>query len=108
MIRPQIHNDEAPANYDNALRDVSAWAPEDAIISSEGATTMDTGRTQLPNFRAWHRLDAGSYGTMAVGLGIMISARGGARSWPGPSDNSPTTTSSGTSMPSQQSSTPSP
>jgi 2-hydroxyacyl-CoA lyase 1 len=35
---------------------------------------MDIGRTQLPNFMARHRLDAGTYGTMGVGLGIVIAA----------------------------------
>ena len=31
QIRPQIHDDEAPANYFRALRDVAAWMPKYAI-----------------------------------------------------------------------------
>jgi 2-hydroxyacyl-CoA lyase 1 len=45
QIRPQIHDDEAPANYFRALRDVAAWMPKNAIFSAEGAGTMDIGRT---------------------------------------------------------------
>src|SRR5271169_563926 len=40
QIRPQIHDDEAPANYFRALRDVAAWMPKNAILSAEGAGTM--------------------------------------------------------------------
>jgi len=74
MIAPQKADDSAPANYYRILRDVAAWVPKNAIICSEGAGTMDIGRTQLPNFGARQRLDAGSYGTMGVGLGIVIAA----------------------------------
>ena len=52
----------------------SAWVPKNAIVCSEGASTMDIGRTQLPNYLPRSRLDAGSYGTMGVGLGFVIAA----------------------------------
>ena len=64
----------APGGYYRLLRDVAAWAPKNAIICTEGASTMDIGRTQLPNYNPRSRLDAGSYGTMGVGLGIVIAA----------------------------------
>ena len=35
---------------------------------------MDIGRTQLLNSKARHRLDAGSYGTMGIGMGFVIAA----------------------------------
>ena len=35
---------------------------------------MDIGRTVLPNFAPRHRLDAGTFGTMGVGLGFAIAA----------------------------------
>ena len=50
MIAPQIADDSAPGGYYRLLRDVAAWMPKNAIICSEGASTMDIGRTQLPNF----------------------------------------------------------
>jgi 2-hydroxyacyl-CoA lyase 1 len=74
QIAPQLADDAAPANYYRALKDVAAWAPEDAIIIGEGASTMDIGRTQLLNAKARHRLDAGSYGTMGVGMGFVVAA----------------------------------
>src|SRR5437899_9981607 len=74
QIAPQLVDDTAPANYYRALKDVAAWAPENAIIIGEGASTMDIGRTQLFNSRPRHRLDAGSYGTMGIGMGFVIAA----------------------------------
>ena len=73
-IAPQIADNSAPGGYYRLLRDVAAWVPKDAIICSEGASTMDIGRTQLPNFNPRSRLDAGSYGTMGVGLGFVVAA----------------------------------
>lgn len=46
----------------------------DSIICSEGANTMDIGRTILLNNEPRHRLDAGTFGTMGVGLGSAIAA----------------------------------
>src|ERR1700740_3381611 len=46
QIRPQIQDDEAPANYFRALRDVAAWMPRNAFLSAEGAGTMDIGLPQ--------------------------------------------------------------
>src|SRR5947199_127122 len=74
QIAPQLVDDAAPANYYRALKDVAAWAPEDAVIIGEGASTMDIGRTQLFNAKPRHRLDAGSYGTMGIGMGFVIAA----------------------------------
>jgi 2-hydroxyacyl-CoA lyase 1 len=74
QIAPQLADDQAPANYYRALKDVAAWAPDDAIIIGEGASTMDIGRTQLFNSRPRHRLDAGSYGTMGIGMGFVVAA----------------------------------
>jgi 2-hydroxyacyl-CoA lyase 1 len=73
-IKPQIDDDQAPAGYYRALRDVAAWMPQDAILSAEGAGTMDIGLTQLPSFNARSVLNAGTYGTMGVGLGQAIAA----------------------------------
>ena len=43
-------------------------------MSAEGAGTMDIGLTQLPSFHARSCLNAGTYGTMGVGLGQAIAA----------------------------------
>jgi 2-hydroxyacyl-CoA lyase 1 len=73
-IKPQVDDDTGPANYYRALRDVAAWMPKNAILSAEGAGTMDIGLTQLPSFDARSCLNAGTYGTMGVGLGQAIAA----------------------------------
>src|ERR1700737_4134873 len=72
--RPQDRGQQAPAGYYRALSDVAAWMPRDAILSAEGAGTMDIGLTQLPSFNARSVLNGGTYGTMGVGLGQAIAA----------------------------------
>ena len=73
-VQPMIDDDSAPTNYYRAFKDIVDWLPHDAIIIGEGANTMDIGRTQMPNRLARHRLDAGTYGTMGVGLGFAVAA----------------------------------
>lgn len=73
-VQPMVDDQSAPTNYYRAYKDIKDWLPEDAIIVSEGANTMDIGRTQMPNSLPRSRLDAGSYGTMGVGLGFAIAA----------------------------------
>lgn len=48
--------------------------PGDCIIASEGANTMDIGRSFLNHSLPRHRLDAGTFGTMGVGLAFGIAA----------------------------------
>jgi 2-hydroxyacyl-CoA lyase 1 len=69
-----LNDDSEPMGYYRVLREIRDLVARDTIICSEGANTMDIGRTVLPNFEARHRLDAGSYGTMGVGLGFAIAA----------------------------------
>ena len=73
-VQPMIDDDSVPTNYYRAFKDIVDWLPNDAIIIGEGANTMDIGRTQMPNRLARHRLDAGTYGTMGVGLGFAVAA----------------------------------
>ncbi|XP_016075213.1 PREDICTED: 2-hydroxyacyl-CoA lyase 1 isoform X2 [Miniopterus natalensis] len=63
-----------PMNYYTVFYHVQEQLPRDCIIVSEGANTMDIGRTVLQNFLPRHRLDAGTFGTMGVGLGFAIAA----------------------------------
>ena len=73
-VRPMIDDESSPMNYYRAYRDIEAWLPEDAIIIGEGANTMDIGRTRMVNRAPRHRLDAGTYGTMGIGLGFAVAA----------------------------------
>lgn len=74
MVQPMADDDSAPTNYYRAFKDIRDWLPDDAMIVSEGANTMDIGRTQMPNNLPRSRLDAGSYGTMGVGMGFAVAA----------------------------------
>jgi len=48
--------------------------PKNSVIVNEGANTMDIGRTVFLSQEPRTRLDAGTYGTMGVGLGYAIAA----------------------------------
>ncbi|XP_036917227.1 2-hydroxyacyl-CoA lyase 1 isoform X2 [Sturnira hondurensis] len=63
-----------PMNYYTVFYRVQEQLPRDCVIVSEGANTMDIGRTVLQNYLPRHRLDAGTFGTMGVGLGFAIAA----------------------------------
>lgn len=67
-------DDSIPMNYYRAFAEIKKLLPHNMILASEGANTMDIGRTVLPNHVPRSRLDAGSYGTMGVGLGFAIAA----------------------------------
>ena len=70
-----MEQDESePMGYYRVLRAVREAIPDDAIIASEGASTMDIGRTVLPNIVPRARLDAGTFGTMGVGVAQAIAA----------------------------------
>ena len=67
-------DDTEPMGYYRALRAVREAVPADALLVCEGANTMDISRTVLPNQAPRTRLDAGSFGTMGVGVGFAIAA----------------------------------
>ncbi|XP_019364201.1 PREDICTED: 2-hydroxyacyl-CoA lyase 1 isoform X2 [Gavialis gangeticus] len=70
-----------PMNYYTVFHHVKKLLPKDCFLVSEGANTMDIGRTMLPNNYPRHRLDAGTFGTMGVGLGFAIAAAMVAKDW---------------------------
>lgn len=63
-----------PLNYYATFYHIQQVLPDNCIIVSEGANTMDIGRSMLLNNLPRHRLDAGTFGTMGVGLGFAIAA----------------------------------
>ncbi|XP_065202041.1 2-hydroxyacyl-CoA lyase 1 [Planococcus citri] len=74
-VKVMIDDLSEPLNYYAALSCVQKNIPKNSIIVSEGANTMDIGRTMLLNELPRHRLDAGTFGTMGVGLGYAIAAQ---------------------------------
>jgi len=67
-------DDTKPIKYHYILSKVASLIPKDAFIVNEGANTMDIGRVLLPNYYPRSRLDAGTLGTMGVGIGYAIAA----------------------------------
>lgn len=58
------------------LERVKASNPQAPItIVAEGSQAMDISRVALPVFNPRGRLDAGTWGTMGVGLGYAVAAR---------------------------------
>jgi 2-hydroxyacyl-CoA lyase 1 len=76
LVSTEMYNDKTiPMSYYSSMIVVQKLLPKDCIIVSEGSNTMDIGRTILDNHHPKHRLDAGSFGTMGVGLGFAIAAQ---------------------------------
>jgi 2-hydroxyacyl-CoA lyase 1 len=63
-----------PLNYYAAYEQIKKVIPDDCIIVSEGANTMDTSRSIMNHKKPRHRLDAGTFGTMGVGSGFAIAS----------------------------------
>ena len=71
----QLSSDHStPLNYYAVFATIQKLLPKTATIVSEGANTMDIGRSYLLNDLPRRRLDAGSFGTMGVGLGFAVAA----------------------------------
>ena len=72
---PMLESDEVPMNYYRPLQEIQRMLPNDAIVVTEGASTMDISRQVLDNYEPRKRLDAGTWGTMGVGPGFAIAAQ---------------------------------
>ncbi|PGH12737.1 hypothetical protein AJ79_04098 [Helicocarpus griseus UAMH5409] len=57
-----------------ALNSLSPPEQGNIVYVSEGANTMDISRSSFPLEHPRHRLDAGTYATMGVGLGYIVAA----------------------------------
>nr|CAB3251758.1 2-hydroxyacyl-CoA lyase 1 [Phallusia mammillata] len=61
-------------NYYAMFDVLKSHLPKNCIVVSEGANTMDISRSMIANHLPKHRLDAGTFGTMGVGVGFAIAA----------------------------------
>jgi len=73
-VAEMIADKSTPLNYFATYYEIEKLLPRNSIIINEGANTMDIGRTFLQNDLPRHRLDAGTFGTMGVGLPSAIAA----------------------------------
>ncbi|KAD5960862.1 hypothetical protein R6Q59_013928 [Mikania micrantha] len=74
----QLAKDVVPFNFLTPMRIIrdaiiGLGSPAPVVVS-EGANTMDVGRSVLVQMEPRTRLDAGTWGTMGVGLGYCIAA----------------------------------
>uniref|UniRef100_A0A0D6QTL0 2-hydroxyacyl-CoA lyase n=1 Tax=Araucaria cunninghamii TaxID=56994 RepID=A0A0D6QTL0_ARACU len=74
----QLAKEVVPFNFLTPMRIIRdallAQGSPAPIVVSEGANTMDVGRSVLVQTEPRTRLDAGTWGTMGVGLGYCIAA----------------------------------
>ena len=76
LTSEEMYKDKTiPMSYYSSIYAVQQSLPKDCFIVSEGSNTMDIGRTILENYLPKHRLDAGTFGTMGVGLALSIAAQ---------------------------------
>ncbi|WOK93450.1 2-hydroxyacyl-CoA lyase [Canna indica] len=77
-MEAQLSKDVVPFNFLTPMRIIRdailAEGSPAPILVSEGANTMDVGRAVLIQNEPRTRLDAGTWGTMGVGLGYCIAA----------------------------------
>ncbi len=73
-VAAMMADDSEPMGYYRALREVAERLDPDGILVNEGANTMDIGRTVLQHDEPRLRLDAGTFGTMGIGLGSALAA----------------------------------
>ncbi|CEF67981.1 Thiamine pyrophosphate enzyme, C-terminal TPP-binding domain and Thiamine pyrophosphate enzyme, central domain and Thiamine pyrophosphate enzyme, N-terminal TPP-binding domain-containing protein [Strongyloides ratti] len=75
IIKKMAEDHSVPLNYYAAYHPIQEYVKKnDVLVINEGANTMDIGRSMLPSFLPKRRLDAGSFGTMGVGLGYALAA----------------------------------
>ena len=77
-MEAQLAKDVVPFNFLTPMRIIRdailALGSPAPVLVSEGANTMDVGRSVLVQTEPRTRLDAGTWGTMGVGLGYCIAA----------------------------------
>ena len=67
-------SDRIPMSYHRALTEIKeALVHTDVVYVSEGANTMDIGRVIFDVQSPRQRVDAGTFGTMGVGMGYAIA-----------------------------------
>jgi 2-hydroxyacyl-CoA lyase 1 len=74
-VEKMINDETTPLNYYAAYKAIREYINQnDVMVVNEGANTMDIGRTMMPSILPKRRLDAGTFGTMGVGVGYALAA----------------------------------
>lgn len=77
MFHPQALATQSrlPMNYYTVFRHISQLLPRDCIIVSEGANTMDIGRTMLNNYLPRHRQGSQDLDSIEAGHDYLRSLK---------------------------------
>ena len=73
-LRTAQLDDSDPINPYRVVAEIEAALPRDAIVTAEGETTMGICRAMLPSFVNRSRFNAGTTGSMGVGLPYAVGA----------------------------------
>jgi thiamine pyrophosphate-dependent acetolactate synthase large subunit-like protein len=73
-LRTAQLDDSEPINPYRVVADIEAALPRDAIVTAEGETTMGICRAMLPSFVNRSRFNAGTTGSMGVGVPYAVGA----------------------------------
>lgn len=73
-LRASELDDASPINPYRVVAEVKNALPRDAIITAEGETTMGICRAMLPSFENRSRFNAGTTGSMGVGVPYTVGA----------------------------------
>eukprot|EP01126_Amoeba_proteus_P009428 TRINITY_DN13568_c0_g2_i2.p1 TRINITY_DN13568_c0_g2~~TRINITY_DN13568_c0_g2_i2.p1 ORF type:complete len:482 (+),score=105.42 TRINITY_DN13568_c0_g2_i2:220-1665(+) len=74
LLEKKMIDNSSPMKYHYVLKTINQFLPRDAILVNEGANTMDIGRVIFMHEFPRCRLDAGTLGTMGIGVGYAIAA----------------------------------
>ncbi|KAI9505863.1 hypothetical protein GGI25_001267 [Coemansia spiralis] len=71
----KYHSNALPMTYHRAFYEIKQKLPDNVVIVSEGANTMDIARTVYDFQEPRRRLDCATYANMGVGMGFAIAAQ---------------------------------
>ncbi|KAJ1806370.1 hypothetical protein LPJ75_005069, partial [Coemansia sp. RSA 2598] len=71
----KYRNGALPMTYHRAFYEIKQKLPEDIVLISEGANTMDIARTVYDFQTPRRRLDCATFANMGVGMGFAIAAQ---------------------------------
>src|ERR1700749_2388061 len=75
-MAPRLMNNNSPMDYHGALGVLRTIVKErpDAMLVNEGANTLDLARGIIDIYQPRKRIDVGTWGTLALGMGYAIAA----------------------------------
>ena len=70
-----MDSDAVPIHPLRVCREVRDFMGRDAVLAVDGHETLNFARQSIPTYIAGHRINAGTHGTMGVGVPFGIAAK---------------------------------